>query len=86
MRKFLGTLTIFILIIAGFGLYRGWFGVVADDQPGQTNVEITVDKEKIRQDAKNASEKARELTNQQEAAEEPTEETVDDSNDAPDPE
>ena len=61
MRKLLGTLTILVLIIVGFGFYRGWFGFAADDQPGQTNVEITVDKEKIRQDAKAASQKAHEL-------------------------
>jgi hypothetical protein len=61
MRKLLGTLTMVILIIAGVGLYRGWFGVATDDQPGQTNVEITVDKEKIRHDAEAASAKAREL-------------------------
>ncbi len=64
MRKLLGTLTILILIIVGVGFYRGWFGVAADDQPGQTNVEITVDKERIKQDAEAASEKAREFANQ----------------------
>ena len=64
MRKLLGTLTILILIIVGVGFYRGWFGVATHDQPGQTNVEITVDKEKIRQDAEAASEKARELADQ----------------------
>ena len=61
MRKFLGTLVIFALIVAGVGFYRGWFGVSADDQPGETSVELKIDKEKIQQDAEAASEKAREL-------------------------
>ena len=64
MRKLLGTLTILVLIVLGVGFYRGWFGVATDDQPGQTNVEINVDKEKIRQDAEAAKEKARELADQ----------------------
>lgn len=62
MRKFLGTLVILAVIIAGVGFFRGWFGVSSDDQPGETNVELTIDKDKIKQDAETASEKARELT------------------------
>lgn len=62
MRKFLGTLLIVALIVAGVGVYRGWFGVSTDDQPGETNVELKIDKEKIKQDADAAAEKARELT------------------------
>ena len=79
MRKLLGTLTILILLIVVVGLSRGWFGVVTDDQPGQTNVEITVDKEKIRQDAAAATEKARELAEKSSAsdAEESTEDATD---------
>jgi hypothetical protein len=62
MRKFLGTLLIVALIVAGVGVYRGWFGVSTDDQPGETNVELKIDKQKIKQDAAAASTKARELT------------------------
>ena len=62
MRKFLGTLVIIVLIVAAVGLFRGWFGVSTEDQPGQTNVELTIDKQKIKQDARSASEKAREFT------------------------
>ena len=61
MRKFLGTLVILVLIVAGVGFYRGWFGISGDDQPGETNVELTIDKGKIKQDAEAASQKAREL-------------------------
>jgi hypothetical protein len=61
MRKFLGTLVIVALIVAVLGLYRGWFGVSTDDQPGDTNIEITIDKDKIKQDAEAAAEKAHEF-------------------------
>ena len=61
MRKFLGTLVVVVLIVAGVGFYRGWFGVSTYDQPGETNVELKIDKERIQQDAKAASKKAREL-------------------------
>ena len=40
MRKFLGTLLIVALIVAAVGVYRGWFGVSADDQPGETNLRL----------------------------------------------
>ena len=78
MRKFLGTLVIIALIVAGVGFYRGWFGVSADDQPGETNVELRIDKEKIREDAVTASEKARNFGAEQpsEAADEPGEATA----------
>ena len=62
MRKFLGTLVILVVIVAGVGFYRGWFDVATDDQPGATNVELKIDKERIKQDAQAAAEKARELT------------------------
>ena len=61
MRKFLGTVMILVLLIAGVGFYRGWFDVTTDDEPGVTNVELTIDKEKISQDAEAAKAKAREL-------------------------
>ncbi len=61
MRKFLGTLVILALIVAAVGFYRGWFDVSTDDQPGETNIEMTIDKDKIKQDAESAVEKAREL-------------------------
>ena len=61
MRKLLGTLVLICLIVAGVGLFRGWFDVSKVDEPGQTNVQITIDKEKIREDAEKAKQKAKEL-------------------------
>ena len=59
MRKFLGTLVILALIVAGIGFYRGWFAVSTEDQPGETNVELKIDKDKIKQDADAVKEKTR---------------------------
>lgn len=64
MRKFLGRLVILALIVVGVGFYRGWFDVSVNDQPDQTNVELTIDKKRIKQDAEVVSEKARELVGQ----------------------
>ncbi len=79
MRKFLGTLVILACIIAGVGLFRGWFGVSTVDQPGETNVELRIDKAKIKQDAETAAEKARELTSDR------SETSVDPTGDSPAP-
>jgi hypothetical protein len=61
MRKLLGTFVILVLLITAIGFYRGWFSVSKDDQPGETNVEIKIDKDKIKQDAQEATRKAKEL-------------------------
>ena len=52
------------MIVVGVGFYRGWFGVSTYDQPGETNVELKIDKVRIKQDAEAASEKARDLAGQ----------------------
>lgn len=59
MRKFLGNLVIFAIILAGVGFFRNWFEVSTEDQAGETNIEVTIDKDKIKQDAAAAAEKAR---------------------------
>ena len=75
MRKTLGTLALLLFIVVGVGLYRGWFNFYAEDQPGETNVELRIDKDKIKQDAEAAQDKARKLTSQD------TDATVDESSD-----
>ena len=61
MRKLLGTLVIVVAVIAGFGFYRGWFSISKDDRPEETNVQLTIDKDKIRQDTDEAARLAGEL-------------------------
>ncbi len=61
MRKFLGTLVILAIIVAAVGYYRGWYDVSTNDRPGETNIEMTIDKDKIKQDAEAARQKASEF-------------------------
>ena len=61
MRKFLGTLVILAMIVAAVGYYRGWYDISTDDRPGETNIEMTIDKDKIKQDAEAARQKASEF-------------------------
>ena len=62
MRKFIGTVVIVVVIVAAIGIYRGWFGVTTQKGTGETNIELKIDKEKIKQDAEAAREKAKEIT------------------------
>ena len=59
MRKFLGTLVIIAVVLFVVGLFRDWFSVSRESQPGETNVELKINKEKIREDAQAAKAKLR---------------------------
>ena len=61
MRKLIGTITVIAAIVVGAGLYLGWFSVSSDEQPGETNVKLSIDKDKIKEDTQKAGEKAKEL-------------------------
>ena len=50
MRKFIGTVVILALVVGGIAYARGWFGIKTSEQPGETNIELTIDKEKIKQE------------------------------------
>ncbi len=54
MRKFIGTVVILLAIVAVFGWYRGWFTFNVEKQDGKTDMNISVDKKKIQEDAKEA--------------------------------
>lgn len=61
MRKLIGNVVIVVLIVVGIGYFRGWFTVTRQEEPGQTNVEVKIDKEKVKDDADEVARKAREL-------------------------
>ena len=61
MRKSLGTLVLLAIVICAIGFIRGWFSVGTTNQSSETNVEIRIDKEKIKDDAQTAAEKVGEL-------------------------
>ena len=62
MRKLLGTLVIFVAIVGAIGFFRGWFDISTTDEPGNTNIELKIDTDRIKQDAATAKDKAREFT------------------------
>lgn len=58
MRLFVGFLLVVALIV-GLGFYRGWFGLSSDRSDDKSNVTLTVDKDKVHQDAQVAKDKVR---------------------------
>lgn len=57
MRKFLGTIALLAIIVAAVGFFRGWFVVDSESHETETNVEIRIDKEKIKNDARTAADR-----------------------------
>jgi hypothetical protein len=54
MRYLFGTILILLLVIVLVGLYEGWFNVSAQQGENTTNVNISVDRGKIREDTDRA--------------------------------
>ena len=63
MAKFIGTLVILAAIVAGIGYYLNWFSfsTVHDKQGDGTEINIHIDKGKIKADAEKAKETAKDL-------------------------
>jgi hypothetical protein len=67
MKKVLLAALIVFTLLVGVGFYRGWFalsGSNADKGSSKVNVNLTVDGDKIEEDAKTVKDKAVELTGQ----------------------
>lgn len=61
MARLIGAIVIVLAIVAGIGYYLDWFHV-STGQSGQTsNVEISVDKQKIKADEEAVKRKAEEF-------------------------
>jgi len=54
-------LIVLILIVAGLGLYRGWFRFTSNTSVDKPTVTVTVDKDKIQQDKNEAEKKVQDL-------------------------
>lgn len=61
MRRLVGGIVLTLLVVAGVGYYMGWFQVSTNQSGEKSNIEITVDKQKLRDDAETAKKKAEEL-------------------------
>jgi hypothetical protein len=56
MRKLLVVLLLLIVSVVGLGFYLGWFGVSTSRDPnsGKTEVELTIDRDKMKSDTQKA--------------------------------
>jgi hypothetical protein len=61
MARIIATLVVLAALVAGVGFYRGWFTVTTDKDSSHTDVTVTVDKDKIKEDEQKAKDKAKEL-------------------------
>lgn len=66
MRRLLYLLLFLLLCLGGIGLYRGWFSFTktSNDRDNKVNVGVTVDKKKIKEDAKEVKDKVKEEINE----------------------
>jgi hypothetical protein len=66
MRKLIGILVVIAIFVVGLGFYRGWFTLSSSNPEAdadKVSVNVTVDRGKMKEDAKSVKEKTRELTN-----------------------
>jgi hypothetical protein len=50
--KLLGFLFVFVLLLAVVGYFRGWFMISTSDASGKSGMEMTIDRDKLGDDAK----------------------------------
>lgn len=65
MKRIIILLFVLVLGVVAFGFYRGWFGFSrrdADDGTNKVNVNLTVDRDKMQEDAETVKQKTSELT------------------------
>jgi hypothetical protein len=58
----LGILFVLVLVVAGSGWCRGWFGVQTSHAAARDRLEVVVDRDRIEADARAAADKVGELT------------------------
>ena len=64
MSRFLAVLLVLVIVVVGVGYYLDWFQVKTDKGPGTYQVDLTIDKDKIKSDADAAQDRAKGLGNQ----------------------
>ena len=55
--RFVIVMLLIVVGVVGLGFYRGWFDVSSEGSADKSNVTLTVDKDKVKQDTKDAKEK-----------------------------
>ena len=61
MRKLLGVLLGLALVLGAIGFFRSWFTVTKTDEGTDTNINLKIDKQRIKDDVDMAKKKAGEL-------------------------
>jgi hypothetical protein len=64
-KKLFAVVVVLVLVVIGVGFYRGWFALSspsADQGSNKVNVNLTVDRDKIQEDAAAVQNKTAELT------------------------
>lgn len=64
MKRLIAVLVVLVLLVVGVGFYRGWFALSKSDadKGNKVNVNLTVDGDKMREDAEAVKKKTSELT------------------------
>jgi hypothetical protein len=79
MKRLYAVVIVLALVVIGVGFYRGWFALsssTADQGNNKVNVNLTVDPDKMKEDAEAVKEKTAELTGQaKETANQPGKQT-----------
>jgi hypothetical protein len=60
MNRFLVALLLLVVGAIGLGFYLGWFRLSTNRTDQKTNITITIDQDKIREDEKKAKDKVQE--------------------------
>ena len=66
-RSIISVLLVLIVGVAAVGFYRGWFTLSSrrpDAESNKVNINLTVDQDKMKEDAETVKQKAAELTGQ----------------------
>lgn len=62
--RFLIVLVLIVAGVAGLGFYRGWFDLTSDRGTDKSNVTLTVDRDKMKEDKQKAVDKVQDLGHQ----------------------
>jgi cell division protein FtsX len=74
MKRLLAVVVVLALLVIGVGFYRGWFAVSQTDPEtggNKVNVNLTVDKDKMQEDAEAVKKQAAELSENVTGGDEP---------------
>lgn len=61
MRKLLGVLLGLALVLTAIGFFRNWFNVTKTEEGTDTNINLKIDRQRIKEDVDRVREKASEL-------------------------